>query len=66
MVHFTGILLHIINNVHYFLTYVTFLVSLSRVKGTKNTSKIDATVNFFSAVVGNFTVKTNRKSNLDS
>ena len=28
--------------------------------------KIDATVNFFSAVVGNFTVKTKRKSNLES
>ena len=28
--------------------------------------KIDATVNFFSAVAGNFTVKTKRKSNLES
>ena len=37
-----------LNNIHYFLTYG---------KGTKNTSKLDATVNFFSAVVGNITVK---------
>ena len=48
-----------LNNVHYFLTYVTFLFSLSYGKGTKNTYKIDATVNLFSAVAGNFTVKTN-------
>ena len=51
---------------HYFLTYVTFLASLSHGKGTKNTCKIDATVNFSSAVAGNFTVKTKRKSNLES
>ena len=47
---------------HYFLTYVTFLVSLSHGKGTKNTCKIDATV----TVKTNFTVKTKRKSNLES
>ena len=51
---------------HYFLTYVTFLASLSHGKGTKNTCKIDATVNFFSVVAGNFIVKTKRKSNLES
>ena len=50
----------------YFLTYVTFLFSLSHGKGTKNTCKIDATVNFFSAVAGNFSVKTKCKSNLES
>ena len=44
----------------YFLTYVTFLFSLSHGKGTKNTCKIDATMNFFSAVAGNFSVKTKR------
>ena len=46
--------------------FLTFLFSLSHGKGTKNTCKIDATVNFFSAVAGNFSVKTKRMSNLES
>ena len=47
----------LLNNVHYFLTYD---------KGTRNTCKFDATVNFFSAIAGNITVKTKRKSNLEN
>ena len=50
-----------LNNIHYFLTSVTLLLSLSRGKGTKNTCKIDAAVTFFSAVADNITVKTKRK-----
>ena len=46
-----------LNNVHYFLTYG---------KGTRNTCKFDAAVNFFSAIAGNITVKTKRKSNLEN
>ena len=52
MVHFTGILLRIIKQCSLFSDlYVTLLFSLShggkRTQGTKNASKIDATVNFF-------------------
>ena len=43
--------------VHYFLSYG---------KGTKNSCKLDATVNFFSTVAGNITVKAKRKSNLEN
>ena len=43
--------------VHYFLSYG---------KGTRNSCKLDATVNFFSTVAGNITVKAKRKSNLEN
>ena len=55
-----------LNNIHYFLTFVTFLLSLPYGKGTKNMCKIYATLNFFSAVADNITVKTKRKSNLEN
>ena len=47
----------LLDNVHYFLT---------NGKGAKNTCKLDATVNFFSADAGNITVKEKRKSNLEN
>ena len=43
--------------VHYFLSYG---------KGTRNSCKLDATVNFFSTVAGNITVKAKRKSNFEN
>ena len=43
--------------VHYFLSYG---------KGTRNSCKLDATVNFFSTVAGNITVKAKRKPNLEN
>ena len=42
---------------HYFLSYG---------KGTKHSCKLDVTVNFFSTVAGNITVKAKRKSNLEN
>ena len=66
MVHFTGIRLRIIKQYPLFSDFVTFLLSLPYRKGTKNTCKIYATVNFFSAVADNITVKTKRKSNLEN
>ena len=41
-------------------------VPLTYGNGTKNTCKLGTTVNFFSAVAGNITVKKKSKSNLEN
>ena len=47
-----------------FYWYVHFFLSYG--KGTRNSCKLDATVNFFSTVAGNITVKAKRKSNFEN
>ena len=57
VVHFTGIPLHIIKQCPLFSDFCNFFASLSHGKETKNTCKIDASINFFSAVADNVTLK---------
>ena len=53
-----------IQRLWYILLYVHYFLSYG--KETKNSCKVDATVNFFSTVAGNITVKAKRKSNLEN
>ena len=68
MIHFTGILLRVIKQCPLFSDLCNvfgFSVPWKRERNIR-VKLIDATVNFFSAVAGNFTLKTKRKSNLAS